>query len=61
MDKMKNNRAVTPEPTAVYSSFRRGGNRELLTQDMVVRALPVLSDVDQRIEMAKLRESWKRS
>ena len=60
-DKEKGNRAVTPDPIAVYSSYRRGGNRERLTQDMVVRALPVLSDMEQRIDMARMRESCRKS
>ena len=59
--KEKENRATTPEPLAVYSSFRRRGNREMLTRDMVVRALPVMADMEQRLEMAKMRENLQRS
>ena len=59
--KLKESRATTPEPTAVYSSFRRGGSREMLTRDMVVRACPVLADMDQRREMARWRENLARS
>jgi len=59
--KQKEHRTTTPEPIAVYSSFRRGGNREMLTRDMVVRALPVLEDMDQRLEMARQRETWRES
>ena len=59
--KQKEHRTTTPEPIAVYSSFRRGGNREMLTRDMVVRALPVLEDMEQRLEMARRRESWTES
>ena len=42
-------------PRTVYSTFKRQGKKDLL-QDMVVRALPVVDNLDKRRRAASSRE-----
>lgn len=44
------------EAEAVYSTYKMKGNEAIL-RDMVVRALPVVENLDQRRRAANLKEN----